>query len=378
MVEKEMKTFILGGPDSQQVARTRLVSALVENRFPQAVLIEGARGIGKKALAISLMQTLSCTDGEASPCGKCMGCKMAMNPGNVAAWVVPLETAEANAKSASEVSGTSRAKTVEEYKAEYVARVLENPYSVNIFSGISQISVDQIRSMTSQFSKASETVRVVIIAEADRMNDAAANALLKTLEEVPTNTYFILTSSNGGRLLQTIRSRCLTLRLPSLSDGEVSEISSRVFHEKLSPDALGMSLGSPGVASLYNENIAENETLAFDFLRDSIEGNYSDLFFELDGAFPKGPAAVDSAVMMLDIVAFLVADAIRIAGDRPVRLPDMRENLAALNLGRFGAEALEKAILEISKASEKIASRKNSVIVALETLSIGLLEGFKK
>ena len=373
-----MKTFILGGPDSQQVARTRLVSALVENRFPQAVLIEGARGIGKKALAISLMQTLSCTDGEASPCGKCMGCKMAMNPGNVAAWVVPLETAEANAKSASEVSGTSRAKTVEEYKAEYVARVLENPYSVNIFSGISQISVDQIRSMTSQFSKASETVRVVIIAEADRMNDAAANALLKTLEEVPTNTYFILTSSNGGRLLQTIRSRCLTLRLPSLSDGEVSEISSRVFHEKLSPDALGMSLGSPGVASLYNENIAENETLAFDFLRDSIEGNYSDLFFELDGAFPKGPAAVDSAVMMLDIVAFLVADAIRIAGDRPVRLPDMRENLAALNLGRFGAEALEKAILEISKASEKIASRKNSVIVALETLSIGLLEGFKK
>ena len=57
-----MKKFFLEGPRSQQGARTLLENALVENRFPQAVLIEGPRGIGKKALAIELSKTLSCTE----------------------------------------------------------------------------------------------------------------------------------------------------------------------------------------------------------------------------------------------------------------------------------------------------------------------------
>lgn len=373
-----MKKFFLEGPKSQQGARTLLENALVENRFPQAVLIEGERGIGKKGLAIELAKTLSCTDSEQAPCGKCLGCKLAMDPGNVQGWVIPLETAEANAKSAADVSGTSKAKTVEEIKAEYIAKVFENPYSVSVFSGISQISVEQIRSMTFQFSKASVGVRTVIIAEADRMNEAAANALLKTLEEVPTNTYFILTASNGGKLLQTIRSRCLSLRLPAISTVEVEEIVRRISDEDVSPDALGMAQGSPGMACYYNENIAENETLAFDFLKDSVEGNYSDLFFELDKNFPRGSSAADKAVTVLDFAGFLVADALRIFSGEPVRMPDRRKNLEQMNLGRFGAEALEKAILDINIASEKIANRKNSAIVALQTLAIGLFEGYKK
>ena len=210
------------------------------------------------------------------------------------------------------------------------------------------------------------------------MNEAAANALLKTLEEVPTNTYFILTSSVAGRLLQTIRSRCLSLRLPPLTTSEVEEIVKDTTGETLSPDALGMSLGSPGMAMYYNENIAENETLAFDFLKDSVEGNYSDLFFELDKTFPRGAAAADAAVMMLDFLAFMVNDALRLLAREPVRLTERLESLDRLDLGRFGAEALEKAILEINSTVAKIAGRKNSAIVALQTLSIGLFEGYKR
>ncbi|MBP5248148.1 MAG: AAA family ATPase [Fibrobacter sp.] len=373
-----MTKYCLQGPESQKGARQLLENALVENRFPQAVLIEGERGIGKKALAIELSKTLCCTDSEIAPCGHCFGCKLAMDPGNVQGWVIPLETAEANAKSASSVSENSKAKTVEDYKAGYVAEIFKNPYSTSIISSVAQISVDQIRGMMSQFSRASEGVRVVIIAEADRMNEAAANALLKTLEEVPTNTYFILTSSVAGRLLQTIRSRCLSLRLPPLTNAEVEEIVKNTTGETLSPDALGMSLGSPGMAMYYNENIAENETIAFEFLKDSVEGNYSDLFFELDKTFPRGTAAADAAVMMLDFLAFMVNDALRLLANEPVRLTDRRESLEQLNLGRFGAEALEKAILDINSTAAKIAGRKNSAIVALQTLSIGLFEGYKR
>ena len=377
MVENKMTKYCLQGPESQKGARQLLVNALVENRFPQAVLIEGERGIGKKALAIELAKTLCCTE-ENAPCGHCFGCKLAMDPGNVQSWVLPLETSEANAKSASSVSENSKAKTVEDFKAGYVSEIFKNPYSTTIVSNVAQISVDQIRNMTSQFSRASDGVRVVIIAEADRMNDAAANALLKTLEEVPTNTYFILTSSLAGRLLQTIRSRCLSLRLPPLSTTEVKEIVKNTTGKTISPDALGMALGSPGMAMYYNENIAENETIAFDFLKDSVEGNYSDLFFELDKTFPRGAEGVDAAVMMLDVLNFMLSDALRLYAGEPVRLADCRESLEQLNLGRLGTEALEKAILDVNETSAKIAGRKNSVTVALQTLAIGLFEGYKR
>lgn len=377
MVENKMTKYCLQGPESQKGARQLLVNALVENRFPQAVLIEGERGIGKKALAIELAKTLCCTE-ENAPCGHCFGCKLAMDPGNVQSWVLPLETSEANAKSASSVSENSKAKTVEDFKAGYVSEIFKNPYSTTIVSNVAQISVDQIRNMTSQFSRASDGVRVVIIAEADRMNDAAANALLKTLEEVPTNTYFILTSSLAGRLLQTIRSRCLSLRLPPLSTTEVKEIVKNTTGETISPDALGMALGSPGMAMYYNENIAENETIAFDFLKDSVEGNYSDLFFELDKTFPRGAEGVDAAVMMLDVLNFMLSDALRLYAGEPVRLADRRESLEQLNLGRLSTEALEKAILDVNETSAKIAGRKNSVTVALQTLAIGLFEGYKR
>ena len=147
-----MTKYCLQGPESQKGARQLLVNALVENRFPQAVLIEGERGIGKKALAIELAKTLCCTE-ENAPCGHCFGCKLAMDPGNVQSWVLPLETSEANAKSASSVSENSKAKTVEDFKAGYVSEIFKNPYSTTIVSNVAQISVDQIRNMTSQFSR---------------------------------------------------------------------------------------------------------------------------------------------------------------------------------------------------------------------------------
>lgn len=378
MVEEKMTKFCLHGPESQKAARKRLENAYAAGRFPQALLIEGNRGIGKKALAIEVARMLSCTNSEQVPCGICSGCSLASNPGNTHGWIIPLETAEANAKSATDVSENSKAKTVEDIKAGYIAKIFENPYSVSYVSGIAQIAVEQIRGMTSQFSLTSENSRVVIVAEADRMNESAANALLKTLEEVPPNTYFILTSSAPGRLLQTIRSRCNSLSLPSLSLAETEEISRTVTGESLSPDALGMALGSPGMAMYYNSDIAENETRAFQFLKDSAEGNYSDLFFDLDKYFARDASAVDSAIVMLDFVEFLVGDALRLLVGEACRLPDQRQNLETLDLGRFGSVALEKAILEIVSASEKIANRKNSVIVALQTLSIGLFEGYKK
>lgn len=66
--------------------------------------------------------------------------------------------------------------------------------------------------------------RVIIILEADRMNDEAANCFLKTLEEPPVDTFFILTSSRPDHLLPTIKSRCRRVPFSYLSRQQIQEI----------------------------------------------------------------------------------------------------------------------------------------------------------
>jgi DNA polymerase-3 subunit delta' len=85
------------------------------------------------------------------------------------------------------------------------------------------LSVEEVRRLSSFFGMTSGAGgwRVAIIDTADDMNDAAANALLKTLEEPPQRAMILVLSNNPGRLVSTIRSRCQRLNLRPLSDADV-------------------------------------------------------------------------------------------------------------------------------------------------------------
>ncbi len=85
----------------------------------------------------------------------------------------------------------------------------------------SAITVDEVRRAGRFFSQTSGTGnwRIVIIDPADDMNRNAANAILKILEEPPKRALFLLISHAPGKLLPTIRSRCLPLKLAPLDDG---------------------------------------------------------------------------------------------------------------------------------------------------------------
>lgn len=82
------------------------------------------------------------------------------------------------------------------------------------------INVEQVRGLQRLFTTTSSMSpwRVVIIDAIDDLERAAANALLKNLEEPPPNSLFLLVSHASGRLLPTIRSRCRQLRLSALDD----------------------------------------------------------------------------------------------------------------------------------------------------------------
>lgn len=94
--------------------------------------------------------------------------------------------------------------------------------------------------------------RAIIIDPADDMEKGAANALLKSLEEPPQGTFFLLVTHRPARLLPTIRSRCRTLRFPSLSD---SQLAAMLADAGLPPDAQAIAAaeGSFGSALRFAE-----------------------------------------------------------------------------------------------------------------------------
>ena len=100
---------------------------------------------------------------------------------------------------------------------------LTRPINDKTKSFKSVVTVDEIRKVNKFLSMTSHdgSYRVVIVDSADDMNNNAANALLKNLEEPPSRTLFILITHSIGRLLPTIRSRCQTILLQPLSAEEL-------------------------------------------------------------------------------------------------------------------------------------------------------------
>lgn len=177
----------LVGNDNAKHTLRRLI---VNGRVPNSLLFAGPEGVGKLQFALELVRTLICnelTDGEA--CGVCSVCA------RVGEFVVP-EPAE---------------KTKDEFKRIFfgghsdVGKVV--PYKRTIL-------VDAIRDLErhANFLPYEAKSRFFIIDDADRMNDEAANALLKTLEEPSPTTHIFLVTARPDSLLPTIRSRCQTLR----------------------------------------------------------------------------------------------------------------------------------------------------------------------
>ncbi len=97
------------------------------------------------------------------------------------------------------------------------------------------ITIDEIRRITHFLSMTPSinAPRIVIIDPVGDMQRPAANALLKTLEEPPANTVFVLISHGGGRVLPTIRSRCQKVRFEPLGDDDLRSVLSHVAPQTL-------------------------------------------------------------------------------------------------------------------------------------------------
>lgn len=192
------------------------------------MLISGPRGVGKQRLALWLAQLLLCTNakGSSEPCGTCQSCRyMSTLAHPDLHWVFPRPRLKDSDASPQEV------------RVDYGEARTERAQANGLYvpaSGSDGLYVATIRAVVQAAAIAPAIGRrkIIVVGDAERMvpqegSEQAANAFLKLLEEPPADTVIILTSSEPGALLPTIRSRVVTLRAAPLSDAELTAFLER-------------------------------------------------------------------------------------------------------------------------------------------------------
>jgi DNA polymerase III subunit delta' len=226
--------------------RQRLRDAAGDGRLPASLLLHGPRGVGKQRLALWLGQVLLCTASGERPCGQCQHCRYAaalVHPD--LHWFFPrprLKDPDPSADAVTEDYGEAIAERVER-------RGLYPPAD-----GTEAIYVAVVRALLKQaaLSPALARRKVFVIGDADRMvpqegAEQAANAFLKLLEEPPADTTLILTSSEPGALLPTVRSRVVAIRVAPLPAKDVRQF--------LADPVVAASLSDSGAPASLEERL---------------------------------------------------------------------------------------------------------------------------
>jgi DNA polymerase III subunit delta' len=328
--------------------RARLAQAVAKDALPQVLLFTGPQGVGKQRLALWLAQLVICERPGVEPCGACRGCRLVDTLSHPDLhWFVPIARPKASDPD----------KQVEE-ASQALSQVLEDRRAQPLYAEVEGMASHGIAMVRLLQRRASLTAveggcRVFIIGDADRLvaqeaSPEAANALLKLLEEPPAGSLFILTTVEPRRLLPTMRSRAVTLRLGRLSDAEVKGFLETSFRPKPSPAELdqrvGLAEGSIGKA-LGTAAVTEK---AHEAARQLLEAALTGPGPALERALNQPPwAARGEFTAMLDALAESLGDAARSSvGQKP------RRQVPRSLLRHRSPEPLLKALEHVADARE--------------------------
>lgn len=192
----------------QGQAVSLLQRSIAKDRLAHAYLFAGPEGVGKKTCAQIFARTLNCEENGVEPCGQCSACKKDFHP--------DIRTIHPDGDS---------------------------------------FRIDQIRDLQENvaYKPYEGRFKIYILTAVEKLTDAAANSLLKTLEEPPPATIFALITSQPEKALPTIRSRCQQINFRPLSKKAILQVLAEKHPEieqekrelvaSISEGSLGRALG---------------------------------------------------------------------------------------------------------------------------------------
>ncbi len=266
----------------QQDVKGRLVKSVKENRIPHAQLFVGHEGTGKLALAIAYAQYIACTNrGDDDSCGVCPAChkfQKLIHPD--LHFVFPVnETKKSDDEDKS--SGKGSDANIQVWRET----LLKSPY-INESEWYSLLGLENKMGIIST-AEGSEVIKKIslksfeaeyktmIIWLPERMNQYAANKLLKLIEEPPAKTLFLLVTENPEGIIGTIRSRTQIVKVPPISREDIASALVNRF-ELPAPKAQDISRVANGNYRVALSLTSSNEAGPyFDMLTDLLRSCYS-------------------------------------------------------------------------------------------------------
>jgi len=200
--------------------KEKLIQTVKGNRISHAQLFLGENGTGILALAIAYAQYVSCEnkqdDDSCGICSSCLKFKKLVHPD--LHFVYPVSTSKAVKKDP----------VSDDYISQWRETIIENPY-INQNKWYEIIDVENKQGIISK-NESYEILRklnlktfeseykIMIIWLPEKMNNFAANKLLKLIEEPPEKTLFLLVSENSEQILPTILSRTQLIKIPKIDN----------------------------------------------------------------------------------------------------------------------------------------------------------------
>lgn len=317
---------------------------IANRRVPNSLLMTGDEGVGKRQFALKLVRNLICpepVDGEG--CDVCAVCRRA----------VKFEFPKPDDKDAHQRVIFS--------DHPDVGMVI--PYNRNIL-------VDAIRHLEKEanFRPYEAASRFFIVDNADKMNDHASNALLKTLEEPPETSYIFLITSRPDSLLPTIRSRCQTIRFAPVETDEIERflVEQNAFTHDEAKLAARLGRGSVGRAASINvEEFRKRRNKMFEIVRNAVEkGSVAAILKSAEDMNDAKDRSVFE--QSLDVLQSLIHDVwtVAISGDRErIVNSDLADEIALLAADAGNAD-LERWMGAIDTLRENLQININRKIAA--------------
>lgn len=270
----------------QDVIKQKLLQTIQDGRISHAQLFFGSEGSGNLPLALAYAQYLNCTARtETDSCGICPSCnkiQKLIHPD--LHFAVPVNSTK---------SVTADKKPVtDHFLTQWRNAVLENPYitepewyeALEIENKQGRISVYEATRIIEKLNfKAFESeYKILIVWMPERMGNEAANRLLKLIEEPPAKTIFLLVSEDPNRIIKTILSRAMPVRIPPIEERALAEalIERENMAEADAGKVARLSGGSYSKALEQMRNLNEAnehfEWFAF-MMRNVYSGNFLDL-----------------------------------------------------------------------------------------------------
>jgi DNA polymerase III subunit delta' len=211
----------------QEVLKRRLIQTVKDQRLSHAWLFFGSEGVGTLPLAVAFAGYILCTNRkDDDACGVCAGCSKTgkyIHPD--LHFVFPVNKSGRKDKD-NPVS--------DDFIAEFRSFLTQFPYNrlvqwydfIDLENKQGIIGTEESKKLAGKLHlKPYESeYKIVIIWQPEKMNDQAANKLLKLLEEPPPMTVFILVSENQENLLPTVRSRCVPIKIPRIDDADILKV----------------------------------------------------------------------------------------------------------------------------------------------------------